>query len=150
MAKVKVRTNFSFKKDIKAAQSKSSRAIKSKIVDLVLNEYNKGISPVKGFNAYKKYRPSTAKKKGRIRPVTLKETGELHRSLKAVQKSSTSIELKFMGSRNAKIAGYHQFGTPNMDARPMLPTKGQTFKKRLIDKFNKIIDRILNLYGERK
>jgi len=143
MVKTKVTTSFSFKRDIAKANSKASRQIKADIVDSILDEYNKGLSPVKGVNNYKAYRPSTAKRKGRRFPVNLKESGRLHASLKAVQKTSSSILLFFSGARNRDIAKYHQFGTPHMDARPMLPTKGQEFKKRITDRFIKIVRKAL-------
>lgn len=126
--------------------SKSSREIKASIVDSILSDYERGISPVKGFNRYKPYRASTAKKKGRKSPVTLSDTGKLHEALKAVQKSKTKIALFFRGSKNKKIASYHQFGTENMDARPMLPSKGQVFKKRITDNFIKIINDALKKF----
>jgi hypothetical protein len=136
----KVNSKFTIKRNLLAANSKSSRRIKSKIVDLILNDYERGISPVKGFNKYKKYRPSTAKLKKRVRPVTLKDSGKLHRSLKAIQKTRRTILLLFNGSRNDKIARYHNFGTPNMDARPMLPAaRGQVFKARITNAVFKIV-----------
>ena len=136
---IKIKTNINLKKQLQGATSKSSKKIKTEIVEEILKDYNKGISPVKGFNQYKAYKPSTAKKKGRKKPVTLKESGNLHDSLTAIQKSNTRIELTFRGAKNKRVASYHQYGTENMDARPMLPSRGQEFKKRVIDKMRKII-----------
>lgn len=140
---IRIKKNFNFKKSLQDARSKSSRKIKKAIVDEILEDYNRGISPVKGFNKYKNYRPSTAKKKGRKSPVTLNDSGKLHKSLVAVQKSKGVIIIFFKGSKNQKIAAFHQFGTKFMDARPMLPSRGQSFKQRVIDMFNKIIKKEL-------
>ena len=131
------------KKKLQGAASKSSKAIKSQIVNIVVGQYDKGVSPVKGFNKYKNYKKSTAKRKGRKSPVTLKETGKLHDSLTATQKSRDTITLGFKGSKNNKIAAFHQFGTDNMDARPMLPTRGQKFKQGILNKISKIVKKEL-------
>lgn len=141
---IKIKKNFDFKKKLEAANSKSSRRIKKAIVSEILKDYEKGISPVSGTNKYKNYKKSTAKKKGRKSPVTLKESGKLHNSLVAVQKGNKRISISFKGTRNQKIASYHQFGTKFMESRPMLPTRGQKFKKRITDMFNKIIRDELN------
>lgn len=140
----KIKVKLSFRKQLKAAQSLASRQIKKEIVKEIDQNYSRGISPVKGFNKFKSYRPSTQKKKGRKDPVTIEESGKLRKSLTAVQKSIRSVEVFFKGARNQKIAGYLNFGTENMDARPLLPAaKGQTFKKRITDNFNKIISKAL-------
>lgn len=140
---IRIKKNFNFKKSLEGARSNSSRRIKNAIVEEILSDYNRGISPVAGTNSYKPYRPSTAKKKGRKKPVTLNNTGKLHASLKAVQKGKKTINISFTGSRNQQISAYHQFGTTYMDARPMLPTRGMKFKKRIVDMFNKIISKEL-------
>lgn len=143
---VKIKTKLSLKKQLQGARSNSSRLIKKQIVEDILAEYNKGLSPVKGFNRYKAYRASTAKKKGRKFPVNLQESSQLHKALSAVQKGKKKIEISFKGARNDKIASYHQFGTANMDARPMLPSRGQEFKKKITDKIIKTINKALKKF----
>lgn len=140
MANIKVKTNFSLKKDIKKLSKKALRNIKRQSVDIILDEYNKGISPVKGTNLFSKYEESTKKRKGRYLPVTIKETGRLHKSLRAIIKGS-SIMFGFAGRRNEKIAKFLHFGTIHMNARPLLPTKGMEFKKKIINSFSDIIKR---------
>ena len=98
---------------------------------------------LKSFNRYKPYRPSTAKKKGYSQPVDLIDTGKFLRALKAVQRrGNILIELFFQGKRNSDIATYHNFGTDNMDARPVLPAvKGQAFKKSIENDINRAVDK---------
>jgi len=144
---VKIKVNLNIRKQLQAAQSLSSRQIKKEIINEIDSNYSKGISPVRGFNVYKAYRESTAKKKGRKTPVTIKESGKLRASLTAVQKKRHSISIFFRGKRNQKLSQYINFGTIFMDARPLLPiARGQTFKKRITDKFNKIVSKSLNRF----
>lgn len=144
---IKVKINIDLKRQLEAAQSRSSRQIKKEIIDEIQKNYDKGISPVKGFNKFKSYAPSVAKRKGRKDPVTIEQSGLLRKSLVAVQKSKKSISIFFRGKRNEKLATWINFGTVNMDARPLLPAaKGQTFKKRITDKFDKIISKALNKF----
>lgn len=137
---ITIKINIDLKKQLKDARSASSKQIKKEIVAEVIKDYNKGISPINGFNSFVQYASSTAKKKGRRKPVTIKETGALHDSLTARQKADGVIEVFFKGKRNGKIASFIHFGTDFMDARPLLPTSGLEFKKRITDKFVKIID----------
>ena len=144
---VKIKVKLNLKKQLQAAQSLSSRQIKKDIINVIQNEYDKGISPVKGFNKFRSYRPSTAKKKGHKDPVTIKDSGKLRDSLTAVQKSKRAISIFFKGKRNQKLSAFINFGTIFMDARPLLPAaKGQTFKKRITDRFNKIVSKSLKKF----
>jgi len=138
---IKIKVDINIEKKLRGAASKSSREIKNKVPALIVNSYySKGISPVKGFGKYKPYRESVSKKKGRSTPVTLRDTGEFHDSLTAIQRANNSISLLFLGARNSRLASYFQFGTDHMDARPVLPTKGQSFKKAIIDRIKKIVN----------
>lgn len=144
---IKVKININLKKQLQAAQSLSSRQIKKEIITEIQKNYDKGISPVKGFNKFKSYAPSTAKRKGRKDPVTIWQSGKLRKSLVAVQKTKKRISIFFKGKRNLKLSNWISFGTKNMDARPLLPAaKGQEFKKRITDNFNKIISKALNKF----
>ena len=137
---VKVKVNLPIKNQLQDARTLASRQIKKDIVKEIIRDYDRGISPVKGFNRFARYERSTAKKKGRRTPVTIEQTGQIKKSLKAVQKGRSRIQIFFQGARNDKISTFLNFGTPKMNARPLLPAaNGQTFKKRLTDKFNKIV-----------
>lgn len=137
MASKKTKVNFSSLKKIPIdARTTAARELKTEVLNAIKDQVEKGISPVKGFNRYKDYAESTAKKKGRKRPVTLKETGKMMDSLTA-QQSKKGVKLFFKGARNSKIANYHHTGTDKMDARPVLPFfKGQQFKRLIQDKIN--------------
>lgn len=149
MAKARIKKNtLNLNRQLQGAASKSSREIKRSIVGLVKDDYAKGVSPVKGYNKFAQYAVSTSKKKGiapRRSPVTIDETGQLLDSLTAVQKGFNSVQLFFKGARNSKIARFLTFGTANMDARPLLPSfPGATFKKRILDRITKIVERNLS------
>jgi phage gpG-like protein len=143
--KVRIKRDINLKKQLADASREATREIKKDIVDLIIDDYDRGISPVKGTNQFAQYAKSTAKKKGRRRPVTIEETGKLKKSLKAVQRQKNQkgvITVFFNGARNQKIAAFLQFGTSKMKAkRPLLPARNQTFKKRIIDAINSIINK---------
>ena len=135
----KIKTNAAFKdlgKLLPDARSKFSKEMKRTIKEVILDEYRKGTSPVKGFNPYDSYADSTAKKKGRKKPVTLNETGALYNSLEVVQ-SGGGVNISIGKGLKNGYARYHQDGTDEMSARPLLPEKPkQEFK---IGVFNKIL-----------
>ena len=79
------------------ARTLAARELKKEVVGIIRDTVARGVSPVKGFNAYKPYRPSTAKRKGRVRPVTLEETGRMMKSLTIIQKAKGRLVLFFKG-----------------------------------------------------
>ena len=140
---VKIKTNLrDLTRAIPDARSNASREIKREIVRTVRKNIKKGISPVAGTNKFKSYADSTAKIKGRRDPVTLEDSLEMMESLEAVLRVTKVIQLFFKGARNNKIAAFHHNGTDNLPQRPVIPaTKGQKFKKKIINKFIKIINK---------
>lgn len=138
MAKTKV--NFKKLKKIPIdGRSIAGRELKTTLIKEIKTQVKKGLSPVKGFNKYKDYDDSTAKKKGRKSPVDLEDTGRMMESLTARIKNKKVVEVFFKGARNKKIARYHHTGTDKMNARPVLPIfKGQVFKKKITDKMSNI------------
>ena len=143
---VRINKNFkSFRKLIPDARSLAARAIRDEMENIILNELAKGTSPVKGFSPYKQYRPATAKKKGRKKPVDLFDTGALWDSFKTVIKRKDTIRLSF----NKKYASFLQFGTENMDARPLLPTRGLRFKQSVINQIIKLVGKAVNTAEKR-
>lgn len=144
---VKIKTDIKgIRKVTTDARSQASRQIKRSVVNLVKSDVDKGLSPVKGMNKFRGYAPSTAKKKGRKSPVDLRDTEQAMNSLTAIQKATGRIQMLFRGARNDKIMTFHHEGTPNMPARWVLPWKsGLTFKKRIIDAINKIIQKNVDL-----
>ena len=143
----KIKTDLKdLKKVLKGARSKASIQIKREIVALVKKDTDKGLSSVAGFNLFKKYAKSTAKKKGRRSPVTLRDTNLMMDSLTAIQRASKVISLLFKGTRNNKIAGFHHNGTKHMPVRPVIPaSRGQKFKKRITKRIFKIVNKALAL-----
>ena len=125
---VTIKTNQAFKdlgKILPDARNKFSKEMKSNIFESIKGEMQKGTSPVKGFNPYKKKKDGTRAK--------LFKTGELYESIKIIQRKSGLLTIKAGGAK-APYTVFHQFGTANLDARPILPTRGLSFKKTLFDK----------------
>lgn len=114
-----------------AAQNQFGKELKKDIIDIIISEYNKGTSPVKGgaFNPYKKKKDGSKS--------TVKDTGALHKSLRIIiRKTRKSVGIVI--GEGLKYARYLQDGTEKMAARPLLPEKiSQKFKKGVIDKINK-------------
>lgn len=140
---VKIKRRLDFVKELPRANSKAGIQIKKEVINLINEDLDRGISPVKGFNRFAPYQPSTAKIKGRRRPVDLKDTGFMRSKLRAIFKRRTnSILIFFQGAKANAIAAFHNFGTDKMDARPILPAvKGMEFKERIINRINRIIDK---------
>ena len=143
----KIKVKIDLDKQLQAAQSQASRQIKSNVKKIILDNYSRGLSPVKGFGSFTQYAASTAKKKGRRKPVTINETGKLWASLKVVQNGRGALSLFFQGARSSKIAGFITFGTKNMDARPLLPAaNGQEFKVGITKQFTKAVSDALKKF----
>lgn len=133
MAKVRISHDFSkvlnaIKDDYVTVLSVS---LKKKIIDLI----SKGISPVKGKGRFVRYseRYRDAIKKGRHggkrqRPVNLKLSGALHKSIKG-RKTQKGLTIWF----SDKKAEWHNKGMGSLPVRRLLP-EGDEGLSRVIQK----------------
>ena len=128
--KVTIKKNFDFSRLVPKVRKKFADAIPSPLRKEILDTLNSGKSPVKG----KKFRQYSAKyasrnKGGRRRPVTLKDEGDLHDSLK-IKVSRSKIRITFEDFK-AKFHNDDGAGRSKV-IRRMLPTKsGETFRKSI-------------------
>lgn len=109
-------------------RNRFAKEMKRNIEGIILEEYNKGTSPVKGgkFNPYKKLKNGD---KSRV-----KDSGDLHRTLRASVKGSRRL-INISIGKGLKYARFLQDGTDKMVARPLLPEGiNQKFKKGVLDK----------------
>ena len=168
MANVKYKINIDLKKAFRKISTQTTVYIANDTKEQVLSFIKKGISPVEGFGRYEKYSDSykdqiqgkvsfrTFKNPKRvvaleplqadkikfagkkIRPVNLKLSGKLHKSLESkVSKSGVRIVFK------NKVAKYHNNGTDKMPRRAMLPKKGEELSRRIQKKMQKKIEQII-------
>lgn len=114
----------------------------SEVIRFVRRNAARGVG--QGGRRFAPYAPSTAERKGRRRPVTLRETGQMLGSLKTRRQPPkqggllTGVDVRFGGAgggsrRNERIARFHLEGTRKMPARPLGLTRSQ--KSRLQRKF---------------
>jgi len=104
----------------------------------IVNQIQKGRSPVKGIKPYKKY--SDKYKIGHKRPINLTVTGEMLKSLIVRSRKTGRINIFF----KSKIAKYHDDKDNARVLRRMLPwEKDEQFKSTIM---NKIKKRILKLF----
>lgn len=127
---VKIKTKVSFGRLLKMlpdARSKFAKEMRNSISDVIIRQMEKGLSPVEGFGRYKK--------KANGEQSTLFKDGPLYESVKTQQKGFTQPRVTIsVGSRKVPYAQYHQYGTENLDARPILPTRGLKFKKVIMNR----------------
>lgn len=125
---IRIKTNQTFKKLAKMlpdARSEYAKEMKREMEGIITDQMAKGLSPVKGFGRYKK--------KANGEQSYLRDTGKLYDSVSVKQKGFVSKTITVsVGSNEVPYAQYHQFGTPNLDARPILPTRGLEFKQNII------------------
>lgn len=137
MAKVKVK--FTLNELAKDINREVARTGLSEVVDSIVEQISSGISPVKGFNRYKKYSDGYAKKKGVPQEaVTMIDTGEMLESLNASIVAG-KLQLQF----NDKKAQFHDSDSgANGVTRRLLPTRqGETFKQKILDKIVKAFNK---------
>lgn len=152
-----------------ARRSRIGQRLKS----LILQSIRKGLSPVKNQGRYAPYSASykaairgqvtfrSKRKKGNkyyaypiegkdpnikktaVRPVNLKNTGKMLKSLfvKVVGNATSLVyEIGFSDAKAAEIAGYHNKGTGKMPKRQILPTGSkQTFSRPITSKIRKLL-----------
>lgn len=138
------RTLLRFPKEV---SSNFSRALKDVIGDMIISELNAGKSPVRG-KKFKKYSDSYVSQMGKgdlrgkkDRPVNLKVTGELHKSLVIRQiKKTGSLFIKFTSDladiHNRRGAGRSK------EVRRMLPTNnGERFNIKITRLIKSVLER---------
>lgn len=120
-----------------AANTGFSIEMKQTMVDIVKAEYDKGTSPVKGYNPYKKKKDGSKS--------TMKVSGDMQTTMKATQHRNGRVSLS-IGDNSAKYARAHQDGEGKMPKRPLLPEKrNQKFKKGVLDKFIRAAKKAIRL-----
>lgn len=139
----KIQLNKRLKKIIPDARSNFAREMKRTIVDIIVEKIVSGVSPVKGQNRYKKYSDSYAKEKGRKQPVDLVKSGKMLENMRARQTTKGSIIIEFPDTKQREIASYHNEGTSKMPQRKILPTGRETFKRDILNKIVKIVEKAI-------
>lgn len=151
---IKVRKNLkNLNKLIPEIRKNSRNKFKREIKPIILSSIEKGISPVlKGgddsTSGSAKYEPYSDSYKKQIknmsgkneRPVNLKVTGKLHRSLK-VRLTKNGVFLWF----SDKKAKYHdKLGAgPSQVIRRMLPRKNEQFSRTITKKIFNILESVV-------
>jgi hypothetical protein len=146
MAKVKVTTKFKILELINGfVDNATANAIGNTVVEESKRLISEGQSPVRGegrYGAYKNRKRYPGKRKP-ARPVNLNLSGEMLEGFGFRNKGSDVIEVGMVGgsARDKEIAGYHQTGTDNMIARPIVPQENEewaiTIMRAIRDEFGK-------------
>jgi hypothetical protein len=144
----RVRTDFrQARKDIERYKRNAKAELKVETHKEIVKSIERGVSPVKGFGRFVKYstayldkiRSGTYRSK-RIRPVNLKLTGELLKSLSvSITKNGLSI------SFDNKLADIHnrEGAGKSKTVRRMLPTnKGEQFSRSITTRLKEVLDRV--------
>ena len=137
MARVRVKVNTkSLERRLKKAQDAMIRNVQRELPKLIIDDIEKGISPVKSKGRLQKYSDSyrNAIKKGyiknkKIRPVNLKLSGDMLRSIFS-RTNANKLTVGF----DSEVATYHnRLGTgKSKTKRRMLPTeKGERFNRKI-------------------
>lgn len=101
-------------RELSKVPSKVSRKVAPKIRRLVTEQFNAQTSP---YGAPWAPYAASSIKRGR-RPPLLVETGRLRRGIRVTPSQGAGITITV----SAEYAGYHQTGTADMPARPIVPT----------------------------
>lgn len=119
-----------------------AKEVKKTIVDKIVDHILSGKSPVK-FQRFKQYSVSYAKVKGRRKPVDMKVSGDMLKSLKAKQKRNGTLEILF----ESVTATYHDGRNPNVRRR-LLPRNGEEFSpkitREIVRQLKKVVKRQAN------
>lgn len=128
---IKISKKLDLKKFIPEVKKRMPSTLKSSIEDAIVDQIQSGISPVRGFNRFKKYSEKYAKQKRVSRTdVDMTLSGNMLNNQLKVTSSKGSILIRFVG----KIAGYHNDGEGNNPERRLLPSKkGERFKEKIWD-----------------
>ncbi len=143
--------NVKINKDIKAQITRGLKAsfktVSKLLKEEILNEIEKGKSPVKGVPRFIPYSKTyrDAIKRGyysqfgkKTRPVNLKLSGKMLRSIK-IRFTAKGFTLFFADAK----AEYHQEGGGKLPRRQMLPEPGQDFNKQIEENIVKAIEKEL-------
>lgn len=144
---VRIKISHSFVKVLKNIKVKYTKKAAQDLKNKIIEQYNKGLSPVEGYGRFDKYSESYTKKiqsgyygNKSVRPVNLKLTGKMHKSI-----GSKQIKNGFMIFFTDKKAIYHnETGAGgSMVIRKMLPGKGEKFSRTLNRHLNKLLVNIV-------
>jgi len=108
------------------------------IRDEIKEKIQSGVSPVAGFNRFKKYSKGYAKFKGKFQPVDMKVNGDMLDSMQ-VRTTKSSFLIAF----RSIIADYHnRLGAGRGKViRRLLPTKnGERFKKDIQNRILRMLE----------
>jgi len=116
------------------ARSYFAKEMKRTIVDILVEKITSGLSPVKGYNRYKKYSEGYGKYKGRKQPVDLVDSGDMLNAMIAKKTNDNNIIVEFKGKYANTVASAHQNGKGKMPQRKIFPTGREIFKAEIMDK----------------
>jgi len=148
MANVRVKVDTSkLKKNLEKVNPAISKSIAISAPQFILESIKKGVSPVAGFNRFKKYSQSykNAIKKGYVKdkkqsPVNLTLSGKMLKSIKS-RVTKTGVTVWFTDSK----AEYHNEGTENIPRRPMVPSQsGEKFNRNIDLRLREVVGAVIN------
>ena len=146
----RVRTDFrQARKDIERYKRNAKAELKVETHKEIVKSIERGVSPVKGFGRFVKYsrvyRDAIKSKRyskfaKRVRPVNLKLSGELLKSL-LVKITKPGISISF----DNKLADIHnrEGAGKSKTVRRILPTKpGEQFSRSITTRLKEVLDRV--------
>jgi hypothetical protein len=146
----RVKTDFrDAKKQISLYKLKAKQQLRMEMEKEIKSSIKRGVSPVKGFGRFVKYsqvyRDAIKSKRyskfaKRVRPVNLKLSGELLKSL-LVKITKPGISISF----DNKLADIHnrEGAGKSKTVRRILPTKpGEQFSRSITTRLKEVLDRV--------
>ncbi len=124
------------KKKINKIRIRLIRESKDDVAVAILEEIAQGRSPVKG-KQFPQYSKQYAKQKGYRKPVDMYKTGDLVNSLRVRNNKNTGLTISFQD----KKAEYHDKGRGRLPVRRLLPRKGESFKKSIMNAIKRAFKR---------
>jgi hypothetical protein len=131
----------------------TANAIGKAIVDETRAMIDSGLSPVRGYGRFERYkdRKKYPGKQKDARPVNLYLSGEmLDKGYGFRRKGNESIEIGMVkgSEKRKKIAGYHNEGTDDMAMRRFIPQEGEEYAVRVMrvirDQFSQRLQKLIS------
>ncbi len=147
MAKIKVTTRFQILELIDGfVNNTTANAIGKTVVDEAKQNISEGLSPVRGYGRFERYKDRT-RYPGKLkpaRPVNLELSGDMLKGYDYRITTDDTIEVGMVGGSafDKEKAQYHNDGTPNMAQRKLVPGDGEEWSVS-------IMRSIRDLYGKR-
>ena len=145
---VKITKNFDFRtleRDL--TQMRIPKPDRQEIADIIVAKIISGSSPVSKKGQFKNYSKAYAKKKGRMAPVDMVQSGDMLNSL-IVKSKRGGVQIQF----RSEIAGYHDSGAGKLPVRRLLPKENERFTKKIENLifrvFNKSVKRVVDKFNK--